>query len=89
MKNLYLITALFTTTLIYSQVKQTNLISNGSFDTNITGWDIENPDTNGSSGFDETTDVSDLSSSGSYKLVKESTFLYSSYYFLLNQNPSF
>jgi len=72
MKNLYLITALFTTTLIYSQVKQTNLISNGSFDTNITGWDIENPDTNGSSGFDETTDVSDLSSSGSYKLVKES-----------------
>ena len=72
MKNLYLITALFTTTLIYSQVKQTNLISNGSFDTNITGWDIENPDTNGSSGFDETTDVSDLSSSCSYKLVKES-----------------
>ena len=74
MKNLYLITALFTTTLIYSQVIQTNLISNGSFDTDITNWDIVNPDTNTpqSSGFDETTDVSDLSSSGSYKLVKES-----------------
>lgn len=74
MKNLYLITALFTTTLIYSQVIQTNLISNGSFDTDITNWDIVNPDTNTpqSSGFDGTTDVSDLSSSGSYKLVKQS-----------------
>jgi hypothetical protein len=71
MKNLYLITALFTTTLIYSQVKQTNLISNGSFDTNITGWSITNPDTNGYSGFDSTTDTNSPSSSGSCKLVKE------------------
>lgn len=71
MKNFYLIAALFTTTFIYSQVKQTNLISNGSFDTNITDWVIENPDTNGSSGFDGTTDVNSSTSSGSYKLVKE------------------
>lgn len=64
--------ALFATTFVYSQVKQTNLISNGSFDTNVTDWEILNPDTNGSSGFDGTTDVNSPTSSGSYKLVKES-----------------
>jgi hypothetical protein len=74
MKNLYLIAALFTTTFIYSQVKQTNLISNGSFDTDFTGWDIENPDTNTprSSGFDGTKDVNSSSGSGSLVLVKQS-----------------
>jgi len=74
MKNLYLIAALFTTTFIYSQVKQTNLISNGSFDTDFTGWEIVNPDTNTprSSGFDGTKDVNSSSGSGSLVLVKQS-----------------
>ena len=73
MKYLYLL-IFFSTTFIYSQVKQTNLISNGSFDTDTTDWDIVNPDTNTpqSSGFDGTTDVSNSSSSGSLLLVKQS-----------------
>ena len=66
MKYLYLL-VFFSTNFIYSQVKQTNLIINGSFDANFTGWEIVNPDTNTpqSSGFDGNTDVNGSSGSGS------------------------